>query len=157
MRSVLPILWLLSAAIMGCEGPQGPIGPRGEAGRDGEPQTFFVTSGSILNRNYTKSNESWVSLPLGRHPDPRSPSPPVVLELGIQNPNGVFTNMLDDLTGVIWGGGDYGIEGRANEYYALLYDPLKEQLNRAYRVVYVWPPDTTRYAPKSAREERDPR
>lgn len=144
-RVTYPALLILS--LSACEGPvgpqgergergeqgiQGPRGERGSPGRDGTSIQIEERTGTILNHNYTENNPNAVSIPLGR-----LRSEPVVIFLGIENPNGVFIQ-TDSFVGIIWGGDDPDFTVPGTEgYYGLVTDPFKSLLQSNYQVKFL--------------------
>ena len=85
--SVVAIV-VVSSLLLACEGPKGPAGPVGPVGLTGPagpagPSLQVVSEeGTVLSRNYTEANDSFISIPLGQD----GVNEPVVLLLGWKMP-----------------------------------------------------------------------
>ena len=131
MRRCVAISLGLLMVLAACEGPMGPEGAQGPQGPSGASLQVQVNTGSILNRNYTEANPAFVSIPLSPFGEE-----PTVLFLGIENVNGVFE--MRQFPAVIWAGDseDHVVPGTSG-WYALIRDPDKDLLNRAYQVKFI--------------------
>lgn len=125
-------LILLAFILAGCiEGPEGPRGSTGPAGKDGEDLAIREVKGTILSKNWTAGNPSHAAIYLCN-----CLSEPTVLFVGVENSNGVFDNTA--WAAVIYGtaSSDYSYDGKTG-YYALVYDNLKTNLQKNYKVRFV--------------------
>jgi hypothetical protein len=138
--SVVVVVAVSSLLLLACEGPKGPAGPVGPVGLTGPagpagPSLQVVSEeGTVLSRNYTEANDSFISIPLGQD----GVNEPVVLLVGLENANGVFVEW-EESKSVIWGGTEarFTVAGTSG-WYVLLSDPNKNLLNRNYQVKFVW-------------------
>jgi len=124
-------IWIVLAfCLIGCH--EGPMGPPGEKGSDGAQSDLevLITTGTIYNANYTIKNPNFASIHL-----PKATSKHVVLFLGIENSNGVYTRTTWS-SSIYGGSSDWAVPGTSG-YYILVSDPNKSKLLSNYKIKYL--------------------
>ena len=130
----LPLLALL-LGLAGCDalkGPPGPAGPQGPRGLPGQCIAIETLTGTVYNKNYTKKNPRFASIPLWGNHDQE----PVVLFFGIENNNGIF--IKTEFGAVIWSGynEDHTVPGTRG-WHMLVHDRSKRLRGSNYQVKFI--------------------
>jgi hypothetical protein len=118
---------LALTAMLACEGSTGPEGAPGSA------LQVQVTTGTILNPNFTERNPSSASIPLAA-----GGPEPTVLFFGIENPNGVYERYIDPFgDSIIWGESEGFTVPGTSGWYMLVSDENKDLVNSNYQVKFI--------------------